>query len=248
MCFSEVDHRKSTVSQLRGLINYGPIDCSYAPANVIISADFNLHDEIKLYATDRGIKCQFIEERSINTYDPCKVLWGLSTSIYAKSSGVLWHPQAIHGGTAYVGISYAQSDEKGICIGCSQLFDSTGTGIRMILRKIDNPHYWGKKNPYMGRDEARSMMSQLREQYYGSNPTALLNRVVVHKTTPFMREEIVGITQAFEGINDIELVQIQAYCPWRAIKFGAGASQTAESFAVKRGMAIQLSSDTLKFF
>lgn len=360
MCFSEVDHRKSTVSQLRGLINYGPIDCSYAPANAIrnpiklavlapqekmatilshlnslnnrkaasgkdqfilnyegfepvfkrtllvpttnntdlcigynesailsrsahdfvaflkrgidyfasritdfhvliiyiprnfshfreakeISVDFNLHDEIKLYATDRGIKCQFIEERSINTYDPCKVLWGLSTSIYAKSSGVLWHPQAIHGGTAYVGISYAQSDEKGICIGCSQLFDSTGTGIRMILRKIDNPHYWGKKNPYMGRDEARSMMSQLREQYYGSNPTALLNRVVVHKTTPFMREEIVGITQAFEGINDIELVQIQAYCPWRAIKFGAGASQTAESFAVKRGMAIQLSSDS----
>ena len=360
MCFSEDDPAKSTINQLKGLIRYGPIDCSYAPTGAIrnpiklavlapkermltilghlnslnsrkatvgkdqfisnyggfisvfkrtlvvpttddsdicigysegkalslsacdfleflkrgidhfslkttdfnvliiyipgsfsnfreakeISADFNLHDAIKLYATDQGIKVQFIEERSINTYDPCKVLWGLSTSIYAKSSGVLWHPQAINDGTAYVGISYAQSEEKGICIGCSQLFDSTGTGIRMILRKIDNPFYWGKQNPYMGRDEARNMMSELREQYYHADPIAKLGRIVIHKTTPFMKEEIIGITQAFEGIDNIELIQIQAYSPWRAIKFGAQASQIAESFAVKRGMTIQLSSDS----
>ena len=37
---------------------------------------------------------------------------------------------------------------------------------------------------------------------------------------------------------------IQAYCSWRAIKFGQHASQTAEPFAVKRGMTIQLSSDS----
>ena len=127
------------------LVIYIPKSFSVFRESKSISADFNLHDAIKLYATDRGIRVQFIEERSINTYDPCKVRWGLSTSLYAKSSGVLWHPQAIHDGTAYVGISYAQSEEKGICIGCSQLFDSTGTGIRMILRKIDNPHFYGKK-------------------------------------------------------------------------------------------------------
>ena len=208
-----------------------------------ISADFNLHDAIKLYATDKGIKIQFIEERSISTYDPCKVLWGLSTSIYAKSSGVLWHPQAIDCGTAYVGISYAQSEE-GICIGCSQLFDSTGTGIRMILRKINNPHFYGKKNPYMDRDEARSMMSELREQYYQSDPIAKLNRIVIHKTTPFMREEIIGITQAFEGIENIELIQIQAYSPWRAIRFGQQPSRGADDFSIKRGTTMQLSEDS----
>lgn len=209
-----------------------------------ISADFNLHDAIKLYATDKGIKIQFIEERSINNYDPCKVIWGLSTSIYAKSSGILWHPQAINSGTAYVGISYAQSEEKGICIGCSQLFDSTGTGIRMLLRKIDNPYFFNKSNPYMGRDEARDMMSELREQYYQSDPIAKLNRIVIHKTTPFMREEIIGITQAFEGIDNIELIQIQAYSPWRAIRFGQQPSKEAESFAVKRGTTVQLSRDS----
>jgi len=239
-----VDHFATKTADFNVLIIYVPNSFSQFREAKEISADFNLHDAIKLYATDKGIKIQFIEERSTISYDPCKVLWGLSTSLYAKSSGVLWHPQAINDGTAYVGISYAQSEEKGICIGCSQLFDSTGTGIRMILRKIDNPYFLGKKNPYMGRDEARSMMSELREQYYHSDPTAKLDRIVIHKTTPFMKEEIIGITQAFEGVSNIELIQIQAYCSWRAIKFGQQASQTAESFAVKRGMTVQLSSDS----
>lgn len=47
-----------------------------------------------------------------------------------------------------------------------------------------------------------------------------------------MREEIIGITQAFEGIDNIELIQIQAYSPWRAIRFGQQPSKEAESFAV----------------
>lgn len=208
-----------------------------------ISSDFNLHDSLKLYATEKGIKLQLIEEKSINTYDPCKVLWGLSTSLYAKSTGVLWHPEAIQSDTAYIGISYARSEEKGICIGCSQLFDSTGTGIRMILRKISNPIFMGKSNPYMREDDARVMMTELREQYYHSAPVNTLRRIVVHKTTPFIREEITGIMQAFRGI-DVELVQIQDYCSWRGIRFGDKPDKTAERFALKRGLAVKLDRDS----
>ena len=235
-CFSD------RVTDFSVLVIYIPKSFSRFRESKEISADFNLHDAIKLYATDKGVKVQFIEERSINTKDPCKVLWGLSTSIYAKASGVLWHPEAVDDTSAYIGISYAKSS-SGICIGCSQLFDSTGTGIRMLLRKIDNPHFYSK-NPYMGQDEAREMMIALREQYYKSNPTADLKRIVIHKTTPFMNEEIIGITQAFEGLDNVELIQIQEYSAWRAIKFGTKASHTADRFPVKRGMAIQLSGDS----
>ena len=193
----------------------------------------------KLYATEKGIKLQLIEEKSVNSYDPCKVMWGLSTSLYAKATGVLWHPEAIQNDTAYIGISYAFSEEKRICIGCSQLFDSTGTGIRMVLRKINNPILLGRSNPYMREDDARSMMTELREQYYHSAPVNTLRRVVIHKTTPFIREEITGIMQAFSGI-EVELVQIQDYCSWRGIRFGADPGKTAYGFPVKRGMAVKL--------
>lgn len=118
---------------------------------------------------------------------------------------VLWHPIVLDDETAFVGISYAKSNTKGICIGCSQLFDSTGTGIRLILNKLDDPQYIGK-NPYMKRDEARTTISKLREEYNKCDPVAKLRRIVIHKTTPFTNQEIAGFTEALEGIEDIELL------------------------------------------
>lgn len=210
-----------------------------------ISADFDLHDAIKLYATDKGVPVQFIEEKSVKSVKECKVFWGLSTALYAKAHmGVLWQPQAIIDNTAYIGISYAISKENGICIGCSQLFDSTGTGMRMLLRKIESPEYAGKRNPYMNRVEARNMMCALREEYYRCNPTAKLDRIVIHKTTPFMKDEIIGFVQAFEGIADIELIQIQEFNHWKGIKFDGDYKDKADSFPMERGTVIPISDDS----
>lgn len=225
------------------LIIYIPESFASFRTASVVSPDFNLHDALKLYATEKGIKLQLVEEKSVISYDPCKVMWGLSTGLYAKATGVLWHPEAIQDDTAYIGISYAFSEEKRICIGCSQLFDSTGTGIRMILRKINNPYFLGKSNPFMREDDARDMMTELREQYYHSAPVNNLRRVVIHKTTPFIREEITGIMQAFSGI-EVELVQIQEYCPWRGIRFGQEPGPKADGFAVKRGLALKLDRDS----
>ena len=223
------------------LIIYIPRNFSRFRTAKSISIDFNLHDALKLYATEKGIKLQLIEEKSLFSSNPCKVMWGLSTSLYAKSTGVLWHPKAIQEDTAYIGISYAYSAEKGICIACSQLFDSTGTGIRMILRKIAN---LANNNPYMQADDARAIMTELREQYYRANPVNSLKRIVIHKTTPFISEEITGIMQAFYGIDDVELIQIQDYCSWRGIRFGTEPSKSADNFAVKRGLVAKLNQNS----
>lgn len=234
-----IEHFSLLDSDFDILVIYIPKSFAAFRTASVISADFNLHDALKLYATEKRIKLQLIEEKSVNSYDPCKVMWGLSTSLYAKATGILWHPETIRDDTAYVGISYAFSEEKRICIGCSQLFDSTGTGIRMVLRKINNPIFHGRSNPYMREDDARSMMTELREQYNRSAPVNNLKRVVIHKTTPFIQEEITGIMQAFSGI-EVELVQIQDYCSWRGIRFGSIPGKTAFGYPVKRGMAVKL--------
>ena len=225
------------------LVVYIPKAFSKFRKSESISLDFDLHDSLKLYATDKNVTLQFIEERSVVSADKCKVLWGLSTAIYAKAAmGVLWHPQVIDDCTAYVGVSYAISKEDGVCIGCSQLFDSTGTGMRMLLRKIRSPKYAGK-NPYMGQEEARNMMLALREEYYRCNPTTKLDRIVIHKTTPFMNSEILGFLQAFEGISDIELIQIQEFNHWKGIKFGFDFNEV-DNYPVGRGMVVPISGDS----
>ena len=217
----------------------------YIPARFLrfredLSTDFNLHDAIKLYATDKSVKVQFIEEKSLKYLDQCKVMWALSTSLYAKAAGVLWQPETTHENTAFVGISYAISKLKKTCIGCSQLFDSSGTGIKLLLRKIADPEYWGR-SPYMKCDEARSTISALLDQYYNYSPPGNLKRIVIHKTTHFTKEEITGFTQALEGIDDIELLQIQEYSSWRAIRYDTTKiGSDPARFAIHRGTVIPL--------
>lgn len=241
---SQIDYFQTQLSDFDVLVIYIPKSFARFREDNNYDPDFNLHDAIKLYGTNKGIKIQFIEERSLNAYDKCKVMWALSTSLYAKASGVLWHPAVLDDETAFVGISYAKSNTKGICIGCSQLFDSTGTGIRLILKKLDDPQYIGK-NPYMNRDEARKTISKLREEYYKCDPVAKLRRIVIHKTTPFSSQEIIGFTEALEGIEDIELLQIQGYSPYRAIKYFIQNNKPyPNSFPIERGTTVKLSDDS----
>lgn len=241
---SQIDYFQTQASDFDILVIYIPKSFTKFREDSNYDPDFNLHDSIKLYGTNKGVKIQFIEERSLGAYDKCKVMWALSTSIYAKASGVLWHPVVLDEETAFVGISYAKSNTKGICIGCSQLFDSTGTGIRLILKKLEDPQYIGK-NPYMKRDEARTTISKLREEYYKCDPVAKLRRIVIHKTTPFTHQEIAGFTEALEGIADIDLLQIQGYSPYRAVKYLIKEGKPIPNgFPIERGTTIKLSNDS----
>lgn len=241
---SHIDYFQTQTADFDVLVIYIPKSFEKFREDHSYDPDFNLHDAIKLYGTNKGVKIQFIEERSLRAYDKCKVMWALSTSLYAKASGVLWHPVVLDDETAFVGISYAKSSTKGICIGCSQLFDSTGTGIRLILKKLDDPQFIGK-NPYMKRDEARTTISKLREEYYKCDPVGKLRRIVIHKTTPFTSQEIAGFTEALEGIEDIELLQIQGFSPYRAIKMIKEQNKFKPyNFPIERGTTMKLSDDS----
>lgn len=204
---------------------------------------FDLHDSLKIYCAGKGIVTQIIEERSVHTNnDMAKIMWGLSTAIYAKAVGKLWKPKVIKYDTAYIGLSYVQSvkDNEKISIGCSQLFDSEGNGMKLYLRPLKNPHMI-QKNPFMRSEDACRLMGNLKKLYDESVPLHKLDRIVIHKTTHFTREEMDGITKGFAGVDDIELLQIQEYTAWRAIRF---QNDTAAPFPIQRGTVIPLDKDT----
>lgn len=242
---NQIDSFSIKNSDFEVLIIYIPEILKKYREDATYDVDYNFHDAIKLYATDKGVRIQIIEERSLTSYDMCKIMWALSTSIYAKSGGILWHPKVLNDNTAFVGISYAQSKSNGTCIGCSQLFDSKGTGMRLILQKINDPLFFRKNSPYMKRDEARKTLSRLREEYNKSAMSNTLSRIIIHKTTPFTAEEKIGITQALTGINDIEMLQIQEITPWRAIRMiYSNGKQEAYGYSIKRGTVIKLNDDS----
>ena len=202
-----------------------------------------MHDSLKIYCAGKGIVTQIIEERSVHTKnDMAKIMWGLSTAIYAKAIGKLWKPRITRYDTAYIGLSYVQSiknDEK-ISIGCSQLFDSEGNGMELYLRPLKDPQII-QRNPYMRSGDACRLMNNLKRIYDESVPLHKLNRIVIHKTTHFTKEEMEGITKGLAGVDNIELLQIQEFSAWRAIRF---QNDTATPFPIQRGTVIPLDKDT----
>lgn len=204
---------------------------------------FDLHDSLKIYCAGKGIVTQIVEEHSVHTSnDMAKIVWGLSTAIYTKAVGRLWKPKQTRLDTAYVGLSYVQSfkhDEK-ISIGCSQLFDSEGNGMKLYLRPLKDPKYI-RRNPYMRSEDACRLMANLKQIYDDSVPLHKLNRIVIHKTTHFTKEEMDGISKGFAGVENIELLQIQEFTAWRAIRF---QKENAAPFPIQRGTVIPLDKET----
>ena len=57
----------------------------------------------------------------------------------------------------------------------------------------------------------------------------------------FTKEEMEGITKGLAGVDNIELLQIQEFSAWRAIRF---QNDVATPFPIQRGTVIPLDKDT----
>ena len=205
---------------------------------------FDLHDSLKLYAVKKGLKLQFIEDKSITYGDQAKVKWWLSLGIYVKSNGTPWKVKTDNTETAFVGLGYAirQNARNKVVLGSSQIFDGNGNGLRFLLQPIEKPVLIGK-NPFMSKDDAFRLVTNIRNTYHKIDPVIGLKKLVLHKTTHYTRDEIDGICNALEGIDNIELLQIQQFTNWRAIKLKknpATGKHEVDGFPIDRGTIIQL--------
>lgn len=204
---------------------------------------FDLHDSLKLYAVKKGLKLQFIEDKSINYKDQAKVKWWLSLGIYVKSNGTPWKVKTDNTETAFVGLGYAirQNARDKVVLGSSQIFDGNGNGLRFLLQTIEKPLIIGK-NPFMSKDDAFRLITNIRNTYNKIDPVIGLKKLVLHKTTHYTRDEIDGICNALEGIDNIELLQIQQFSNWRALKLykKSDGKHDFDIYPIERGTIIQI--------
>lgn len=208
---------------------------------------FDLHDSLKLFCAKKNIKIQVIEDKSINYYDPAKVRWWLSLGLYVKANGTPWRNENVSDSTAFIGMDFSiqkiNSQTKYV-LGSSQIFDSTGQGLRFLLQPIEHPVFYGK-NPFMSKEDARKLILKLKEAYYRIDGNSKLDRLVIHKVLHYTYDEMQGILEAAEGIKNIELLQIQKYSNWRAVRgqrdrLSKQILKEVHSYPIQRGTVIQL--------
>jgi len=171
---------------------------------------FDLHDFIKASAIPQGIATQFLEEDTLAHQQQCRVRWWLSLAMYAKAMRSPWALDGLDKDSAYVGVGYSLRNRPGqdgnVVLGCSHLYSPNGLGLQFRLSKIENP-IMRRKNPFMSFDDARRLGEGIRELFFEAN-LRLPKRVVIHKQTPFLKQEREGLQAGLEGVDCVELLQI----------------------------------------
>jgi hypothetical protein len=221
------------------------VPTEWAPFEIVNSADehFNLHDFVKAYAARNGQSTQLLRERTVIPKPAARVKWWLSLALYAKTMRTPWRLECLDEDSAFVGIGYSYDAHaprtSQILLGCSHIYSARGEGLQFRLGRIENPIIRGR-NPYMSLDDARRTGETIRQLFYDAR-MRLPQRVVIHKRTHFTEDEQRGLVQGLEGVQNIELIEINAE---ESIRFLASKVQnqklTIDTFPVARGAAIVL--------
>ena len=208
---------------------------------------FDLHDYVKAFAVQKHIATQFIREKTIKDVElRCQIMWALSLAIYVKSGRTPWTISNLRDDTAFVGIGYSintSEQDTQMIIGCSHIYSSDGQGLKYKLSKLNDVTFDEKKNPYLSEDEAYRLGLGIKDLFFNAF-SELPKRVVIHKRTPFKKEEIKGLTKCLTscGIHEIDLIEI-AY--EENIKCFALDNQfNISGFPVKRGTCFPYSNNS----
>lgn len=204
---------------------------------------FDLHDFVKAYAVQKGIATQFIEEDTFSNPSPCRVWWWLSLALYTKGMRTPWVLDGMDKDTAYVGLGFsidhtAPKNQK-VTLGCSHIYNHQGQGLQYRLTKLENPVIRGR-NAFMSLEDARRLGEKIRELFFEAR-RRLPHRVVLHKNTPFLRDEQTGLLEGLSGVDQVEMVQVEIDHSLRYVSSFHGRNGIQEGmFPVNRGTAVRV--------
>lgn len=213
--------------------------------------NYDLHDYIKAYAAQKQVATQFVREKTIESDLHCQIMWALSLALYVKSGRTPWVVNGIQPDTAFAGIGYSVMNGppgSNVVVGCSHIYSSDGRGMKYKLSKIQDYSFDRKKNPYLSEEEAYRIGLNIKELFYKSF-SELPKRVVIHKRTPFRREEVKGLVESLSsaGVKNIELLEITYEDNLKCFALNERCTQV-DGYPVRRGMCFPIDKNTMYLF
>lgn len=205
---------------------------------------FDIHDFVKAYCVQRGVATQFLNQDTLSESYPCRVWWWLSLALYVKSMRTPWVLDSLDRDTAYIGLGYSMDrvaeNGKHIVVGCSHIYSARGEGLQYRLSKVENPII-KQRNPFLSKDDARRTGEAIRQLFFEAR-MRLPHRVVIHKRTPFLKEEREGLLDGLSGVDCIEMLEIQVD---RALRYVASIMRLngtidEDNYPVRRSTVVKL--------
>ena len=212
---------------------------------------YDLHDYIKAYAAQKQVATQFVREKTIESDLHCQIMWALSLALYVKSGRIPWVINGIQADTAFAGIGYSVMTAptgSNVVVGCSHIYSSDGRGMKYKLSKIHDYSFDRKKNPYLSEEEAYRIGLNIKELFYKSF-SELPKRVVIHKRTPFRKDEVKGLVESLSsaGVKNVELLEIIYEENLKCFALNESCT-LVDGYPVRRGMCFPIDNNTMYLY
>lgn len=200
-------------------------DFGFADAEPTTNSGYwNFHHALKARAMGASAPTQLIWERSLRgertSQDPASIAWNLVTGFYYKAGNIPWEIDQFPTDTCFLGISFFKD---GLHPGASthtslaQVFSGQGEGLVMKGGKaVKEP----RKAAHMDQQVAQNLVGSALKLYAQHHPGAQARRLVVHKTSPFEPEEVVGVQNAIPAEMKLDLVSLKALSDLRFLRSG----------------------------
>jgi len=202
--------------------------------------DLDFHNIIKTIGLKFRTPTQLVTERTWiqkegETQDPSMVAWNFSVGLYYKATGIPWKVIDLYPGTCYAGVDFypdniAQGGQMGVSM--AQIFLHTGRSY--VLRGQPFPWNFNKdRNPHLDENKAYALMKEIIDEYnnhMGQDP----QRIVIHKSTEFQKEELRGFMEGAKNIPNRNFVSISK----KGVRF-----YTDDQYPVVRGTIISISNN-----
>lgn len=233
------------------ILIYIPEDYEYLTSYTRDSERFDLHDYVKAYAAQRQVATQFVRQKTIDSELHCQIMWALSLALYVKSGRIPWTITGTQPDTTFAGIGYSVmrgANKNNVVVGCSHIYSSDGQGMKYRLSKIHDVQFDRKDNPYLSEDEAYRLGLTIKDLFHNSF-SEIPKRVVIHKRTPFRKEEIKGLVESLSsaGVNSIDLIEISYEDDLKCFALNYDHSNV-DGFPVRRGMCFPITENTMYLY
>jgi hypothetical protein len=212
------------------------------------SESFDVHDFVKAFCVQQGIASQFLDQETLTDPYQCRVWWWLSLALYVKGMRTPWVLDAMAEDTAFAGLGFSidKSAESGrhVVLGCSHIYSARGEGLQYRLSKVENPII-RRGNAFMSKDDARRTGETIRQLFFDAR-LKLPDRVVLHKRTPFTKDEREGLAEGLTGVPCIEMLEVQIDNALRYVASipGRDGRIDEDNYPVRRGTAMKLDDST----
>jgi hypothetical protein len=150
------------------------------------------------------------KEKGRQIQDDVTIAWNLHTALYYKAGGVPWRliRDASQLATCFVGISFYKTlDYSRVMTSIAQIFNERGEGV--IVRGGTAKVSKEDRHPHLSAEDAKELLKRALTMYRKEHHN-FPARIVVHKSSPFNRDEIEGTLAALKesGVDYYDLISL----------------------------------------